>query len=266
MSLTHSHWLSIMKFSLQSTSLFTALSLSATVAGRPAPPQQKRQDSAIVGAPSGPEIDNSNLLYEAVGPVGASGSVYGPQSLRGNAGDKGSATEVGPGVPAKTGPSSNYVGDYTLAPGQEADADLGLYLDLTTNQNPQPIRGSNGATDPGPRNEAIQRQNSDLLARPGTDSGDIANAKWPMGLSSIRSGTGAGTPGWARQQNTDELPAAVAMAGVDMRLGPNAYRELHWHSANEWSYILTGSVRISAVNQNGQTFVDDLQAGDLWYV
>ena len=95
--------------------------------------------------------------------------------------------------------------------------------------------------------------------------GDIANAKWPMGLSSNRPGTGGGEPGWARQQNTDELPVAIAMAGVDMRLGPNAYREMHWHSANEWAYIFAGGVRISAVNQNGQSFVDDLRAGDLWY-
>lgn len=56
------------------------------------------------------------------------------------------------------------------------------------------------------------------------------------------------------------------MAGVDMRLAPNAYREMHWHSANEWAYIFAGGVRIAAVNQNGQSFVDDLQAGDLWYV
>ena len=62
------------------------------------------------------------------------------------------------------------------------------HLDLTNNPNPQPIRGENGGTDTGPRNEAIQRQNPDLLARPGTDMGDIANAKWPMGLSSTRSG------------------------------------------------------------------------------
>lgn len=91
-----------------------------------------------------------------------------------------------------------------------------------------------------PGNEAIQRQNSDLLARPGTDMGDIPNVKWPMALSSTRSGTGGGQPGWARQQNTNELPVASAMAGVDMRLAPNAYRELHWHSANEWSYIISG--------------------------
>jgi oxalate decarboxylase/phosphoglucose isomerase-like protein (cupin superfamily) len=94
--------------------------------------------------------------------------------------------------------------------------------------------------------------------------GDIPNAKWPMGLSSARSGTGGRNPGWARQQNTNELPVAESMAGVNMHLAPNAYRELHWHSANEWAYVFAGGVRISAVNQNGQSFVDDLVAGDLW--
>ena len=85
-----------------------------------------------------------------------------------------------------------------------------------------------------------------------------------MGLSTMRSGTGKNS-GWARQENIQQLPIATAMAGVDMRLAPNAYRELHWHMANEWSYIFNGSVRIATVNQNGENFVDDLSAGDLWF-
>ena len=105
--------------------------------------------------------------------------------------------------------------------------------------------------------------NSDLFAPPGTDSGDMPNSKWPMGLSHNRLGLqGAG---WARQQNDAVLPAATQMAGVDMRLSPHAYRELHWHSANEWSYIINGSVRIQASNENGETFIDDLEAGDVWF-
>lgn len=55
------------------------------------------------------------------------------------------------------------------------------------------------------------------------------------------------------------------MAGVDMRLSPHAYRELHWHQANEWSLVLNGSVRLTAVNDQGQTFTDDLVAGDVWF-
>lgn len=84
-----------------------------------------------------------------------------------------------------------------------------------------------------------------------------------MGLSHNRHGLkGAG---WARQQNVDVLPVATALAGVNMRLEANAYRELHWHKASEWAYILNGTVRLSAVNEAGQTFVDDLQAGDVWF-
>lgn len=40
---------------------------------------------------------------------------------------------------------------YQLAPSQTQDADIGAYLDFSTIDNPQPIRGSLGGTDPGPR-------------------------------------------------------------------------------------------------------------------
>ena len=85
-----------------------------------------------------------------------------------------------------------------------------------------------------------------------------------MGMSTNRAGTGKNS-GWARQQNVNTLPVATEMAGVDMALAPNAYRELHWHSAGEWSYIFNGSCRVTAVNENGEAFVDDLNAGDLWF-
>ena len=106
--------------------------------------------------------------------------------------------------------------------------------------------------------------NPDIYAPPGTDSGTVPNAKWPLGLSHNRFGTGKES-GFARQQNTNDLPAATAMAGVDMRLAPHAYRELHWHKANEWSLMLKGSVRLATVNENGQTFIDDISAGDVWF-
>jgi hypothetical protein len=40
---------------------------------------------------------------------------------------------------------------YQLAPSQTDDADIGAILDFSTIDNPQPIRGSLGGTDPGPR-------------------------------------------------------------------------------------------------------------------
>ena len=55
------------------------------------------------------------------------------------------------------------------------------------------------------------------------------------------------------------------MAGVDMRLALHAYRELHWHTANEWALMLKGSVRLAAVDDSGQNFIDDIAAGDVWF-
>lgn len=83
---------------------------------------------------------------------------------------------------------------------------------------------------------------------------------WPLGLSHNRLGSQSGA-GWARQQNTAVLPVAKRMAGVDMKLQPNAYRELHWHTSAEWALMLKGSCRISAMNEDGKSFVDDLTAG-----
>lgn len=61
------------------------------------------------------------------------------------------------------------------------------------------------------------------------------------------------------------MPAAKAMAGVDMRLEPWAYRELHWHVAGEWALLLNGSARISAIDDQGRSFIDDLGEGDVWF-
>ena len=71
-----------------------------------------------------------------------------------------------------------------------------------------------------------EKLNPDLYAPVGTDGGDVSNLKWPLGLSFNR--PGLQQAGFARQQNINELPVATEMAGVDMRLSPHAYRELHW--------------------------------------
>lgn len=173
-----------------------------------------------------------------------------------------------PSNPTKpTAPATSPKDEFELAPGQTHGEDLGVYLDLSDVKDPQSIRGgrtaptTNGPT--GPENVDLERQNSDLFAPPGTDSGDVPNLKWPLGLSHARHGTPQ-SAGWARQQNADELPVATAMAGVEFHLEPFAYRELHWHMAREWSLVLNGSVRLSAVNEAGQTFHDDLHADDVW--
>lgn len=183
----------------------------------------------------------------------ATGSLYGSEDLLG-----GRAKEP------DTSAESAEVADPQFVAGQDADHKLGLYLDFNSVEAPQPVRGGYGATDPGPRTYDYERLNPDVYAVPGTDSGSVAQAMWPMGLSHNRAGSEAGA-GWARQQNVDVLPSAEAMAGVDMRLGPHAYRELHWHTANEWSLVLKGCVRVATVGTGGETFVDDVCAGDVWF-
>jgi oxalate decarboxylase len=128
------------------------------------------------------------------------------------------------------------------------------------NAVPQPIRANEGATDPGPRNISLDRQNPDILAPPGTDAGTIPNLKFSFGLAHNRLQEG----GWARQVTARELPIATTLAGVNMRLNPGAIRELHWHEQAEWAYTLYGRARISAVDQDGRNFLDDVGVGDLW--
>ncbi|KAI0926167.1 hypothetical protein AcV5_008697 [Taiwanofungus camphoratus] len=137
----------------------------------------------------------------------------------------------------------------------------GITWSVTADADPQPIRGSLGATILGPQNVELDKQNPDLLAPPTTDAGDIPNAKWPFSLSPNRLQTG----GWARQQNINQMSIATSMAGVDMRLEAGAIRELHWHKTSEWAYVLSGHVQVTAVNADGQNFLGTVGPGDLWY-
>jgi len=61
------------------------------------------------------------------------------------------------------------------------------------------------------------------------------------------------------------LPIAKTLTGVNMSLTPGGVRELHWHQQAEWSYMLLGHARITAVDQDGRNFIADVGPGDLWY-
>ncbi|CAK4033319.1 oxalate decarboxylase, secreted [Lecanosticta acicola] len=234
-----------------------ATCLAAPFKGHPAILERRQQfDKRQEATGSPPDFALLAVPTETpYGPPGASGSLRGSESLVG----------YNPSNPVDKDLLATVPKDqYTLTPAQSEDADLGLYLDLSDVENPQPIRGGTDApTDPGPRNRELEKQNSDVYIPPGTDSGDVSNAKWPLALSHNRHGLNSA--GWARQQSVRELPIATAMAGVDMYLGPNAYRELHWHQEGEWSMVLNGTVRLASMNEAGETFIDDLQAGDVWF-
>jgi oxalate decarboxylase len=131
----------------------------------------------------------------------------------------------------------------------------------STEPLPQPQRPGRGGTDPGPRNLARDRENPDLLVPPPTDNGTLPNLRFSFSDAHMRLTSG----GWTRQVTKRELGIAKSMAGVDMRLNAGSVRELHWHKAAEWSYMLYGTARITAVDAKGNNFVDDVGVGDLWY-
>ncbi|MGK5740686.1 oxalate decarboxylase family bicupin [Micromonospora sp. URMC 103] len=126
---------------------------------------------------------------------------------------------------------------------------------------PQPERGGRGWRDPGPRDVVRDRENPDLLVPPATDAGTVPNLRFSFADAHTRIEQG----GWTREITQRELPVATELSGVDMALEPGAYRELHWHKQSEWAYVLRGSCRISAVDQEGRNFLDDVGAGDLWF-
>lgn len=125
---------------------------------------------------------------------------------------------------------------------------------------PQRSEDQGGWIDKGPRNYQRDLQNPDLLVPPVTDNGTVANLRFSFSDAHMRIEEG----GWTREVTNRELPASHDMAGVDMCLKPGAYRELHWHKEAEWAFMIAGNARVTALDQNGKSFIDDIEAGDLW--
>jgi oxalate decarboxylase len=125
----------------------------------------------------------------------------------------------------------------------------------------EPRRPGQGGSNPGPKNPVRASQNADMLSPPATDHGTLPNLRFSFDDSHMRLETG----GWTRQVTVRELGISKNVAGVNMRLNAGGIRELHWHKAAEWAYMLTGKARITAIDPNGRNFVDDVGAGDLWY-
>ena len=114
--------------------------------------------------------------------------------------------------------------------------------------------------NPGQVNGPLAAENPDSEWCPPTDSGNVKPFKYSFSLSRKRLESG----GWTRQVTVRDLPISTTMAGVEMRLTAGGVRELHWHVEAEWAIMLYGSARITAVDQQGRSFVSDVCKGDLW--
>jgi oxalate decarboxylase len=133
--------------------------------------------------------------------------------------------------------------------------------DQTGYSLPQPIRGDAGATDPGPRDFLRDLEHPDMIVPPETDAGLLPNLKFSFSdtVMTIKPG------GWSREITARELPVNTTLAAVNMRLTPGGVREVHWHVASEWSLMLAGSARVTAVDEKGRNFIADIGPGDLWF-
>ena len=127
---------------------------------------------------------------------------------------------------------------------------------------PQPIRSDGaGGYDTGPRDIMRDLENPDLLVPPVTDAGLLPIMKFSFSDTSMTLNHG----GWSREITVRELPIATTLAGVDMSLTAGGVRELHWHQQAEWSYMILGRARITAIDSEGRNFIADVGPGDLWY-
>ncbi len=122
-------------------------------------------------------------------------------------------------------------------------------------------RTSPSSSDPGPENQPLLKENPNSNTPPFTDHGNPGPLWFSFDLAPKRMQGG----GWTHQVTQRELPSSKDIAGVNMRLTSGSFRELHWHTADEWAIMLTGKARISIMQPDGKMFIDDISAGDLWY-
>src|SRR3984957_9480846 len=90
------------------------------------------------------------------------------------------------------------------------------------------------SSDPGQENKPLLDENPNSNMPPPTDHGSVVPLWYSFDLVKKRVEEG----GWPHEVTERELPSSRDIAGVNMRLTAGSYRELHWHTADEWAYVL----------------------------
>src|ERR1700752_4178721 len=116
------------------------------------------------------------------------------------------------------------------------------------------------SSDPGQENKPLLDENPNSNMPPPTDHGDMVPLWYSFDLTKKRMEEG----GWTHEVTQRELPSSRDIAGVNMRLTAGSYRELHWHTADEWAYVLYGKARVTVMTPDGKMFIGDVGEGDLW--
>src|SRR6202166_346176 len=117
------------------------------------------------------------------------------------------------------------------------------------------------ASNRGPENKPLFDENPNTNLPPPTDHGNIEPVWYSFDLTHKRVEEG----GWTNEVTEKVLPSSKDLAGVRMRLTAGSFRELHWHTADEWAFMLYGNARVTCLNPDGTVFIGDVGKGDLWY-
>ena len=136
----------------------------------------------------------------------------------------------------------------------------GLAANAQEEAGTQKAERDHSSSDPGQENKPLLDENPSSNMPPPTDQGDIGPIWYSFNLVHKRVQQG----GWTHEVNQRVLPTSRDLAGVNMRLTAGSFRELHWHTADEWAIMLYGNARVTVMNPDGTMFIDDVGKGDLW--
>lgn len=137
----------------------------------------------------------------------------------------------------------------------------GLTAHAQSVENTQQAEHTHSFSNPGPENTVLEGLNPDANLPPPTDHGNNEPIWYSFDITHKRVEAG----GWTNQVTQRELPSSADIAGVRMRLTAGGYRELHWHKANEWAFMIYGHARFTVLNPDGTIFINDVGPGDLWF-
>ena len=137
----------------------------------------------------------------------------------------------------------------------------GIAAHAQQREDTRKAESDHSTSNPGPENNVLFHENPNTNTPPPTDHGDIGPIWYSFDLARKRVEEG----GWTHQVTQRELPSSTDIAGVNMRLTAGSFRELHWHTADEWAIMLYGNARVTVLNPDGTIFIDDVAKGDLWF-
>jgi oxalate decarboxylase len=141
-----------------------------------------------------------------------------------------------------------------------AAAFAGLAANAQQRDNTRKAEKNHSSSDPGPENKALLDENPNSNMPPPSDHGDVGPIWFSFDLVKKRIEEG----GWTHQVTQREFPSSTNISGVEMRITAGSYRELHWHTADEWAFMEYGNARVTVLNPDGTIFIGDVGEGDLW--